>query len=114
MAITGELCPPLQVQVDALTPCRYKDPLCSKVGVRWYLCRYNSLGSREVHLGFPGGSVGKEPACKCKRCGFDPWVRKIPLEEGLATHCSLPAWSIPWTEEPGGLQSLVLQRVRHA
>ena len=36
-----------------------------------------------------------------------------PLEEGMATHCSILAWKIPWTEEPGGLQSMGLQRVRH-
>ena len=34
------------------------------------------------------------------------------LEEGMATHSSIPAWRIPWTEEPGGLQSMGLQRVR--
>ena len=36
-----------------------------------------------------------------------------PLEEGMATHSSILAWKIPWTEEPGGLQFLGLQRVRH-
>ena len=36
-----------------------------------------------------------------------------PLEEGMATHSSILAWRIPWTEEPGGLQSMKLQRVRH-
>ena len=36
-----------------------------------------------------------------------------PLEKGMATNPSLLAWSIPWTEEPGGLQSMRLQRVRH-
>ena len=36
-----------------------------------------------------------------------------PLEEGMATRSSIPAWRIPWTEEPGGLQSGGLQRVRH-
>ena len=36
-----------------------------------------------------------------------------PLEEGLATHSSILAWRIPWTEEPGRLQSLGSQRVRH-
>ena len=36
-----------------------------------------------------------------------------PLEEGMATHSSILAWSIPWTEEPGGLQSIGLQRVGH-
>ena len=36
-----------------------------------------------------------------------------PLEEGMATHSSIPAWRIPWTEEPGGLQSIWSQRVRN-
>ena len=39
--------------------------------------------------------------------------REDPLEEGLATPSSTLAWRIPWTEEPGGLQSTGLQRVRH-
>ena len=69
-------------------------------------------------VGFPGGSVGKESACDTGdpgsipgsgRPGFDPWVRK----KGLATHSSVLAWRIPWTEKPGGLQSMGLQRVGH-
>ena len=36
-----------------------------------------------------------------------------PLEEGMATHSSVLAWRIPWTEEPGGLQSTGSQGVRH-
>ena len=36
-----------------------------------------------------------------------------PLEEGTATYSSIPAWRIPWTEEPSGLQTLGLQRVGH-
>ena len=44
---------------------------------------------------------------------FDPWVEKIPLEKVVATHSSILAWEIPWTEEPGGLQSMGLQRVRY-
>ena len=36
-----------------------------------------------------------------------------PLEEGKATHSSILVWRIPWTEEPGGLQSTGLQRARH-
>ena len=39
--------------------------------------------------------------------------RENPLEEGMATHSSVLAWGIPWTEEPGGLQSMGSQRVRH-
>ena len=45
------------------------------------------------------------------------WVpslgRKDPLEKEMATHCSIFAWEIPWTEEPVGLQSMGSQRVRH-
>ena len=44
------------------------------------------------------------------------WVRSLgwedPLEEGMATHSDILAWRIPWTEEPGGLQSMGSQRVR--
>ena len=36
-----------------------------------------------------------------------------PVEEGIATHLSTLAWNIPWTEEPGGLQSIGSQRVGH-
>ena len=36
-----------------------------------------------------------------------------PLEKEMATHSSILAWAIPWTEDPGELQSKVLQRVRH-
>ena len=36
-----------------------------------------------------------------------------PLEKGMATHSSILAWRIPWTEEPSGLQSMGSQRVRH-
>ena len=36
-----------------------------------------------------------------------------PLEEGMATHSSILAWRLPWTQEPGGLQSLKLQSIRH-
>ena len=53
-------------------------------------------------MGFPGGAGGKEPARQCRRhkkWGFDPWVGKIPLEEGMATHSSILAWKILWTEE---------------
>ena len=47
----------------------------------------------------------------------ETWVRFLgwedPLEEGMAAHSSILAWRIPWTEEPGGLQSMGSQRVRH-
>ena len=47
----------------------------------------------------------------------ETWVRSLdwedPLEEGMATHSSILTWRIPWTEEPGGLQSMGSQRVGH-
>ena len=47
----------------------------------------------------------------------EPWVQSLgwedPVEEGMATHSSILAWRTPRTEEPGGLQSIGLQRVRH-
>ena len=39
--------------------------------------------------------------------------REVPLEKEMATHSSILAWRIPWMEEPGGLQSMGWQRVRH-
>ena len=39
-------------------------------------------------------------------------VQENLLEKGMTTHCSILAWEIPWTEEPGGLQSIGSQRVR--
>ena len=47
----------------------------------------------------------------------ETWVQSLgrenPLEKGIATHSSILAWRIPWTEEPGGLQSVGSQRVGH-
>ena len=54
-----------------------------------------------IFLGFPGGLDGKESACNVGDLGC-----KDPLEEGMATHSSILAWRSPWTEEPGGLQSM--------
>ena len=63
-------------------------------------------------MGFPGGSVVKNlPAVQ------ETWVQSLgwedPLEKEMATHSSILAWEIPWTEEPGGLQSMGSQKVRH-
>ena len=63
-------------------------------------------------LGFPGGSELKSlPAVQ------ETWVQSLgqedPLEEKMAIDSSILAWKIPWTEEPGGLQSMGSQRVGH-
>ena len=67
-------------------------------------------------VGLPGGASGKEPSFQCRRHqrhGFNPWMGKESLEEGMAALSCILAWRIPWTEEPGGLQSRGLQRVGH-
>ena len=58
--------------------------------------------------GFPGGAAVKPPAKQVQSLG-----REDPLGEDMGTHSSSFAWRIPWTEEPGGLQSMGLQRVGH-
>ena len=47
----------------------------------------------------PGASECKQSACNAMQ-DFNPCVRKIPPEKGMATHSSIVAWRIPWTEEP--------------
>ena len=58
------------------------------------------------------GSNCKESACIVEP-GFDLRLGKIPGEKGMATHFRSLALRIPWTEEPGMLQSIGSQRVRH-
>ena len=70
----------------------------------------NELDDIFSWMGFPDGSVIKNPPIK-----QETWVwslsREDPLEKEMAT--SILAWEIPWSEEPGGLQSMESQRVRH-
>ena len=65
----------------------------------WFLLHGHSV--KPCIKGFPGGSDGKEPTCSA-----GDWVRSLGQEDPRA-------WRTPWTEEPGGLQSMGLQRVRH-
>ena len=62
-----------------------------------------------IERDFPGGSDSEESACSAGDLGLIPRLGD-PLEEGVTTHSSILAWRIPWTEEPGGLQSMGLQR----
>ena len=73
---------------------------CNKTTKRY------SYGSSQ---GFPDGSVIKKKKTLPAMLELDPlWVG--PLEEEMASHSSIFAWEIPWTEEPGGLQSVELQK----
>ena len=64
-----------------------------------------------LHMGFPGGSVVNLLAMLDTR--VQSLSQEDPLEEEMATHSSILVWEIPYTEEPGGLQSLGSQRVGH-
>ena len=61
-------------------------------------------------MGFPGGASGKNPPANSGDLFLG---QEDPLKEDMATRSSIFAWRIPWAEEPGGLQSIGLQRVGH-
>ena len=78
------------------------------------------LSSEYIHIILSNSSlvvpvVKNLPAMQEMRqeTGVCPLGREVPLEKGMATHSSILAWEIPWTEEPGGLQPMGSQRVRH-
>ena len=62
---------------------------------------------------FPRRRGSEEPACQRKQTQIPPLGGEDPLEEDTATHCSIRAWRIPWTEEPRRRQSIGSQRVGH-
>ena len=66
-------------------------------------------------MGFPCLSVVKNPPVmqETQEIRVQSLGLVDPLEQGMATHSSILAWRIPWTEEPGRLQSIESQRVRH-
>ena len=67
-------------------------------------------------MGFQGGTVAENLPVKTEEMQetqVQSLGRKDPLEEKMATHSSILAWRISWTEEPCGLQSMGSQRVRH-
>ena len=60
-----------------------------------------------------GALVVKEPTCRWQEMWVLSLDRENRLEEDMTTHSSVLTWTVPWTEEPGGLQSIGLQRVGH-
>ena len=79
-----------------------------------YVCPFLQLSAFQIILGFPCGSVGKESACNAGDTGdmgLIPGVGRFPGGNGKPL--KFFAWRIPWTEEPGWLQSMGSQRVRH-
>ena len=63
-------------------------------------------------MGFPCGSVVKNLPIK-QEMHVQSLGQEDPQERKMATHSSILAWRIPWTEDPGGLQSMESQRVEH-
>ena len=64
----------------------------------------------KYHKGFPDGSAGKDPP-EIQELQTQSLGQEDALEEEMATHSSILAWKIPWTEDPGGLLSMGSQRV---
>ena len=81
----------------------YREVIESKNEQIWGAC---------TSQGFSGGSDSKESTCNVGDQGLIPGLGRS-LEMEMATHSSILAWRIPWTEEPAGLQSTGSQRVGH-
>ena len=73
---------------------------------------HSASGIYNHNQDFPGSSDGRESACM-QETQVLSLGQEDPLEKGMATHSSNLAWKAPWTEEPGRLQSMGLQRVDH-
>ena len=71
------------------------------------MCELLKVPLEEVRASLMGQMVKDLPAMQ------ETLGQEDPLEEDMATHSSVPAWRIPWTEEPGRLQSMGSQRVEH-
>ena len=91
--------------------CRSKDVHHVKQSTAWHKCFMFDCCCHDLWASLVAQTVKNPPAMQ------ETWVQlllwKNPLKKGMATHSSILAWKIPWTEEPGGLQSMGLQRVRH-
>ena len=77
-----------------------------------YKIVYSTQNYKLQFLGFPSCADSKVSTCNARDLGLTlGW--KDHLEKEITTHSSILSWRIPWTEEPGGLQSMGSQRVGH-
>ena len=90
----------------------FKTELISSTEMQNHLCFPTLFIATSMPWIFPGGSEGKESACNVGDLGSTPGSGRSP-GEGMATHCSILAWRIPWMEETCRLQFIGLQRVGH-
>ena len=114
-AKSGANCPPPpawpQAPLEIYDPClqssqppAHPQPATGKLQI--YIGKFEKVSAPDL-IGFPGSARGKEPACQCRRCkrhGFDPWVRKIPWWRAWQ-HTPVFLLRIPRREEPGGVRS---------
>ena len=79
----------------------------ARVYSAWWRGKLTELTFLNHNTGLPWWLSSKEPTCQCRR--YERWVRSLgqedPLEKETATHSSILAWEIAWTEEPSGLLS---------
>ena len=95
-----------------------KSHLINEWGMRYEMNVVNIYMFRKSYFrkkGFPSGSAAKSPPAMQELQKVWIWSlgREDPLEEGMATHSSILAWRISWTEKPGRLQSRGSQKVGH-
>ena len=81
----------------------------------WKSCLkiHNYIDTLSNFLGLPRWLSGRESICQCRRLKFDSWVGKIPWRRKWQLTPIFLTGKIQWSEEPGGLQSMGSQRVRH-
>ena len=98
----------IKMAISPKLTCRFHVTLSKFQSAIWR----NWKAFSKIHRVFPGSSAVKNlPAV------WETWVQSLvpedPLEKGMATHSNILVWRIPWTEEPGKLQSMGLERVTH-
>ena len=98
-------CPTLCNPIDSSPPGSAIPGILQARTLEWAAVSFSSQGVLEVKN--PPANAGDV------RDEDQSLGREDPLEDGMATHSSILAWRFPWTEEPGGLQSMGSQRVRH-
>ena len=105
---------------SAATMVRLVEP--RKQRIQSYMCKKLDLAnnldkppwsSSSGQTGFPGGLDSKKNLPSVQETQVPSLDREDPLEKEMAPHSSILVWRILWTEEPGGLQSMGSQRVRH-
>ena len=80
---------------------------------RSFLLTLKKESNNEIAIRLPWWLSGKEPTCQCRRMWIQSLGPKDPLEKEMATHSSIVAWEILWTEEYGGVQTIELQKCWH-